>query len=210
MQFEMVFMQPQPGVDRSGEHWDEGLVNFGLEVSQARAPIKLLAQSLDGAILEAQRRWEEIPAERYTDPAGYWIHDESRNIVHDFERDEAKTPRSPQDARRAEEFQRRFIAEGFALVFRTPVVSEDGEEPSPGEDFVPAADMPVDPNLRSAIARHPIAREHAAVLSLIELLAGPDEDTVGEMQRRWCGAAGLLAHIAQGGYRIDIADGADA
>lgn len=203
MTIKMIFMRPQPGVDRSGPDWDFGLVNFGLEVSDKLSAVDLVAGTPDEAKKEAERHWETVPNERFFDPAGYWVQDDAGNLVDSFERDEAAAPRAARDQARAEEFRRNFIAAGFALVPRREH-DDDLQEPGPESDFFEPDDLVFDMRRKAWIERHPIARDAAAILRLIEHLAGPDHGTVGDLQRRWSGAAGMLAHLAIGGYSVDV------
>lgn len=203
MTFKMIFMRPQPGVDRSGPDWDFGLVNFGLEVSDKLPAVDLVANTPEEAKKEAEKHWRAVPNERFFDPAGYWIQDNAGELVDSFERDEAAAPRAARDQARAEEFRQNFVAAGFALVPQREH-DDDLQEPGPENDFFGPDDLVFDMRRKAWIERHPVARDAAAILKLIEHLAGPDEGTVGDLQRRWTAAAGLLAHLASGGYFVDL------
>jgi hypothetical protein len=72
--FEMVLIRSLPGIDRTADEWDFGLVNFGYERADEHKPIALASTVEGEAIDEARHHWKEIASESITaGSAGYWV-----------------------------------------------------------------------------------------------------------------------------------------
>ncbi len=206
--FKMVFIAPVPNATHGGKQaWQ-------LQPSEARQPVRLQAETIEEARAEAGAIWGGMLHARFMDPDGYWIVDERDQVMHFDERDEAATPRSPEDLARVAEFKQALITAGGGLV----VIERPEPEPLPGfeceldghdllhdvDDYLDLADLADVPEQRALIAQHPVARDPAQLERTLAFLAGTRADlgTVGDLQRTWLAAAAGLAQMAEAGLLI--------
>lgn len=206
--FKMVFIAPVPNASRGGKQaWQ-------LQASEARQPVGLNAATVDEAKSEAAAVWAGMAHTRFVDPDGYWITDARDQVVHFDERDEAVTPRSPEDQTRVAEFKRMLVAAGGGLV----LVEQPEPEPVPGfeceldgsdllhdaDDHLDLADLVDAPDQRALIALHPVARDPGQLERTLAFLAGTraEAGTVGDLERTWLAAAAGLAQMAEAGLLI--------